>query len=335
MKPILELENLNAGAQLKRGDQSTLRYRLVYEENGLDLVGERALVFLKQDGEIIFATVAVVETDNIVNFRVGDGVSVGLYTLEIVVCERYFPSNEETKLYVSASSAKKASGAFNADQLVEEIVQRLDLSQIKEQINAFSERLSEIVLTIPHFEHRLAYVKDVKKLWDELEYINETDMYQYLTNIGTKEDVANYIDELKYHNKYQEEIYQKTVEFVQGVGSELVDDTEAFINGIDKRDISDKQSELAISISRYVKQLIPKLSYLSNGFEYEIFELLKKVEEKENAEEFFEALDASANGSLSTGHIIDQAKKFLEDGTLPRKDDDQIRDYDFKIPRRS
>ncbi|WP_208967807.1 hypothetical protein [Dolosigranulum pigrum] len=44
MKPILELENLNAGAQLKRGDQSILRYRLVYEESGLDLVGERALV---------------------------------------------------------------------------------------------------------------------------------------------------------------------------------------------------------------------------------------------------------------------------------------------------
>ncbi|WP_201711534.1 hypothetical protein [Dolosigranulum pigrum] len=335
MKPILELENLNAGEQLKRGDQSLLRYRLVYEENGLDLVGERALVFLKQDGEIIFATVAVVETDNVVNFRVGDGVSVGLYALEIVVCERYFPSNEETKLYVSASSAKKASGAFNADQLVEDIVKRLDLSQIKEQINAFSERLSEIVLTIPYFKYRLAYVKEVEKIRDDLEYINETGIYQYLTNIGTEEDIAYYIDTLKDHNKNQEETYKKTVEFVRGVGSELVDDVEAFIDGIDKRDISDKQSELAISISRYVKQLIPKLSYLSNGFEYEIFELLKQVEEKENGEEFFEALDASANGSLSTGHIIEQAEKFLEDGTLPKKDDGQIRDYDFKIPRRS
>lgn len=319
MKPILELENLNAGAQLKRGDQSTLRYRLVYEENGLDLVGERALVFLKQDGEIIFATVAVVETDNVVSFRVGDGVSVGLYTLEIVVCERYFPSNEETKLYVSASSAKKASGAFNADQLVEEIVQRLDLSQIKEQINEFGERLSDIASTIPYFKYRLAYLKEAKKIRDELEYISEENVYEHLTNNKTEEDVTYYIENLKYQNKQQEELYNKTVEFIRGVGSELVDDAETFINGIDKKDVDDKSSELSRLISPYVKQRVPKISYLSNDFEYEVFELLKQIEKKENSEEFFEALDASANGSLSTGHIIDHAKRFLEDGTLPRK----------------
>lgn len=68
-----------------------------------------------------------------------------------------------------------------------------------------------------------------------------------------------------------------------------------------------------------MRQRVPKLSYLSNGFEYEVFKLLKQIEEKENGEEFFEALDASANGSLSTGHIISQAEKFLEDGTLPEK----------------
>lgn len=335
MKPILELENLNAGEQLKRGDQSVLRYRLVYEENGLDLVGERALVFLKQDGEIIFATVAVVETDNIVNFRVGDGVSVGLYTLEIVVCERYFPSNEETKLYVSASSAKKASGAFNADQLVEDIVKRLDLSQIKEQINTFSERLSEIVSTIPHFKYRLAYLKEAKKIRDELKFLDDKFIDDYIENIRTEEDVASYIESLKNHNENVGFIYEDLVKFIRGAGAELVDDVEAFIAGIVKTDAENKSTEIAEKIEQYVRERTPKLRYARGTTAYELFELLKQIEEKENAKEFFEALNESVNGSIGANDIIDHAKKFLEDGTLPRKDDGQIRDYDFKIPRRS
>lgn len=335
MKPILELENLNAGEQLKRGDQSILRYRLVYEENGLDLVGERALVFLKQDGEIIFATVAVVETDNIVSFRVGDGVSVGLYTLEVVVSDRYFPSNEETKLYVSASSAKKASGAFNADQLVEEIVQRLDLSQIKEQMNAFSERLSEIVLTIPYFKYRLAYVKEAKKIRDELEFLDDTSIDSYIENIRTEEDVASYIESLKNNNENVGFIYEDLVKFIRGAGAELVDDVETFIADIDKVDVENESREIERVIDAYVKEHIPRLTYVMGNTAFKAFELLKQIEEKENAKEFFEALNESFNNSISGMQVVEQAKKFLEDGTLPRKDDGQIRDYDFKIPKRS
>lgn len=334
MKPILELENLNAGAQLKRGDQSTLRYRLVYEENGLDLVGERALVFLKQDGEIIFATVAVVETDNVVSFRVGDGVNVGLYTLEIVVCERYFPSNEETKLYVSASSAKKASGAFNADQLVEEIVQRLDLSKVKEQINAFGERLSEIVLTIPYFEHRLALAKEIEKIRDELEFLNDSYIESAIER-ANEGDIVDAIDNLKFHNENNKSIYEDLVKFIRGAGAELVDDVEAFIAGIVKMDAENKSTEIAEKIEQYVRERTPKLRYARGTTAYELFELLKQIEEKENTKEFFEALNESVNGSIGANDIINHAKKFLEDGTLPIKDDGQIRDYDFKIPRRS
>lgn len=318
MKPILELENLNAGEQLKRGDQSLLRYRLVYDEVGLDLVGERALVFLKQDGEIIFATVAVVETDNIVNFRVGDGVSVGLYTIEIVVRDRYFPSNEEAKLYVSASSAKKASSAFNANQLVEEVVQRLDLSKVKEQMDAFGDRLSEITLTIPYFSYRLAYVKGVKKIWDELEYINEDKIREPLSSIHTKEDADLQVESIKEADEENKQTYKKIVEFVRGVGSELVDDAETFIANIDKTYLYETEKNLSALVEEYVKSHIPRTSNVS-VFDYiELFELIKQIEEKENSEEFFGASDASAVYSLNSGSIISQAKWFLEDGTLPR-----------------
>ena len=112
---------------------------------------------------------------------------------------------------------------------------------------------------------------------------------------------------------------KKIVELVRKIGSEFIDDAETFIANIDKTDFYETDNDLSALVEEYVKAHIPRTGNVS-VFDYiELFELIKQIEEKENGEEFFGALNASENGSIDTDIIISRAERFLEHGELPIK----------------
>lgn len=103
-RPILTLENLNFGNQLKQSDQSMLRFKLVREGERLRLAGKRATCFLMKCGKIYYAQTVKVSEDNVVEFNIDTAVETGEYTLEVVVGNQYFPSDHEVKLTIVHSS---------------------------------------------------------------------------------------------------------------------------------------------------------------------------------------------------------------------------------------
>lgn len=103
-RPILTLENLNFGNQLKQSDQSMLRFKLVREGERLRLAGKRATCFLMKCGKIYYAQTVEVSEDNIVEFNIDTAVETGEYMLEVVVGNQYFPSDYEVKLTIVHSS---------------------------------------------------------------------------------------------------------------------------------------------------------------------------------------------------------------------------------------
>lgn len=108
MRPILKLENLNAGEQLKYSDQSELCFRLINEKKPVSYVGESATVLLKNSrGEIEFSQTVKVTEDNEVTFSIDQPLNVGHYALEVIVGRQYFPSDELTKIRIVQSSARE------------------------------------------------------------------------------------------------------------------------------------------------------------------------------------------------------------------------------------
>lgn len=73
-RPILTLENLNFGNQLKQSDQSMLRFKLVREGERLRLAEKRATCFLLKCGEIYYAQTVEVGEDNVVEFNINTDV---------------------------------------------------------------------------------------------------------------------------------------------------------------------------------------------------------------------------------------------------------------------
>lgn len=135
-RPILTLENLNFGNQLKQSDQSMLRFKLVREGERLRLAGKRATCFLMKCGKIYYAQTVEVSEDNVVEFNIDTAVETGEYTLEVVVGNQYFPSDHEVKLTIVHSSNRSllAEIEYYGVEAIKQDVLKATLKNIRDEV---------------------------------------------------------------------------------------------------------------------------------------------------------------------------------------------------------
>lgn len=135
-RPILTLENLNFGNQLKQSDQSMLRFKLVREGERLRLAGKRATCFLMKCGKIYYAQTVEVSEDNVVEFNIDTAVETGEYTLEVVVGNQYFPSDHEVKLTIVHSSNRSllAEIEYYGVEAIKQDVLKATLKNINDEV---------------------------------------------------------------------------------------------------------------------------------------------------------------------------------------------------------
>lgn len=135
-RPILTLENLNFGNQLKQSDQSMLRFKLVREGERLRLAGKRATCFLMKCGKIYYAQTVKVSEDNVVEFNIDTAVETGEYTLEVVVGNQYFPSDHEVKLTIVHSSNRSllAEIEYYGVEAIKQDVLKATLKNIRDEV---------------------------------------------------------------------------------------------------------------------------------------------------------------------------------------------------------
>lgn len=135
-RPILTLENLNFGNQLKQSDQSMLRFKLVREGERLRLAGKRATCFLMKCGKIYYAQTVEVSEDNVVEFNIDTAVETGEYTIEVVVGKQYFPSDHEVKLTIVHSSNRSllAEIEYYGVEAIKQDVLKATLKNINDEV---------------------------------------------------------------------------------------------------------------------------------------------------------------------------------------------------------
>lgn len=135
-RPILTLENLNFGNQLKQSDQSMLRFKLAREGERLRLAGKRATCFLMKCGKIYYAQTVEVGEDNIVEFNIDTAVETGEYMLEVVVGNQYFPSDHEVKLTIVHSSNRSllAEIEYYGVEAIKQDVLKATLKNIRDEV---------------------------------------------------------------------------------------------------------------------------------------------------------------------------------------------------------
>lgn len=148
-RPILTLENLNFGNQLKQSDQSMLRFRLAREGERLRLAGKRATCFLLKCGEIYYAQTVEVKEDNIVEFNIDMDVETGEYTLEVVVGKQYFPSDHEVKLTIVHSSNRPllAEIEYYGVEAIKQDVLKSTLKNISDEVEKHIDGIGDTVRT--------------------------------------------------------------------------------------------------------------------------------------------------------------------------------------------
>lgn len=148
-RPILTLENLNFGNQLKQSDQSMLRFKLAREGERLRLAGKRATCFLLKCGEIYYAQTVEVGEDNIVEFNINTDVETGEYTLEVVVGKQYFPSDHEVKLTIVHSSNRPllAEIEYYGVEAIKQDVLKSTLKNISDEVEKHIDGIGETVRT--------------------------------------------------------------------------------------------------------------------------------------------------------------------------------------------
>lgn len=135
-RPILTLENLNFGNQLKQSDQSMLRFKLAREGERLRLAGKRATCFLMKCGKIYYAQTVEVSEDNVVEFNIDTAVETGEYTIEVVVGKQYFPSDHEVKLTIVHSSNRSllAEIEYYGVEAIKQDVLKATLKNIRDEV---------------------------------------------------------------------------------------------------------------------------------------------------------------------------------------------------------
>lgn len=135
-RPILTLENLNFGNQLKQSDQSMLRFKLAREGERLRLAGKRATCFLMKCGKIYYAQTVEVSEDNVVEFNIDTAVETGEYTIEVVVGKQYFPSDHEVKLTIVHSSNRSllAEIEYYGVEAIKQDVLKATLKNINDEV---------------------------------------------------------------------------------------------------------------------------------------------------------------------------------------------------------
>lgn len=148
-RPILTLENLNFGNQLKQSDQSMLRFKLAREGERLRLAGKRATCFLLKCGEIYYAQTVEVGEDNIVEFNINTDVETGEYTLEVVVGKQYFPSDHEVKLTIVHSSNRPllAEIEYYGVEAIKQDVLKSTLKNISDEVEKHVSGIGDTVRT--------------------------------------------------------------------------------------------------------------------------------------------------------------------------------------------
>lgn len=148
-RPILTLENLNFGNQLKQSDQSMLRFKLVREGERLRLAGKRATCFLMKCGKIYYAQTVEVSEDNIVEFNIDTAVETGEYMLEVVVGNQYFPSDHEVKLTIVHSSNRSllAEIEYYGVEAIKQDVLKSTLKNISDEVEKHVSGINDTVRT--------------------------------------------------------------------------------------------------------------------------------------------------------------------------------------------
>ena len=148
-RPILTLENLNFGNQLKQSDQSMLRFKLAREGERLRLAGKRATCFLLKCGEIYYAQTVEVGEDNIVEFNINTDVETGEYTLEVVVGKQYFPSDHEVTLTIVHSSNRPllAEIEYYGVEAIKQDVLKSTLKNISDEVEKHIDGIGDTVRT--------------------------------------------------------------------------------------------------------------------------------------------------------------------------------------------
>lgn len=157
--PILTLENLNFGNQLKQSDQSILRFKLAREGQQLSLAGKRATCFLMKCEEIYYAQTVEVKRDNIVEFNINTAIETGEYTLEVVVGRQYFPSDHEVKLTIVQSSNRPLIAEIKAYGL-----ETIKQDVLKDTLKNISDKVKEHIKNIDDTVRNTAeeYLRELK-----------------------------------------------------------------------------------------------------------------------------------------------------------------------------
>ena len=216
-RPILTLENLNFGNQLKQSDQSMLRFKLAREGERLRLDGKRATCFLLKCGEIYYAQTVEVKEDNIVEFNIDMDVETGEYTLEVVVGKQYFPSDHEVKLTIVHSSNRPllAEIEYYGVEAIKQDVLKATLKNISDEVE---NRIGDTVrTTAEEIVKDLigAQVFNLEERKKEHEIIHDLDSYPVVTVIDTTgEEVladVTYISTSKIKVTFSEEFAGKIV----------------------------------------------------------------------------------------------------------------------------
>lgn len=148
-RPILTLENLNFGNQLKQSDQSMLRFKLAREGERLRLAGKRATCFLLKCGEIYYAQTVEVGEDNIVEFNINTDAETGEYTLEDMGGKQYFPSDHEVKLTIVHSSNRPllAEIEYYGVEAIKQDVLKSTLKNISDEVEKHIDGIGDTVRT--------------------------------------------------------------------------------------------------------------------------------------------------------------------------------------------